>query len=66
MLSTATASKKYTLEHLALPRKHKGWFIRQAASKTHALLAECFGSVQTVPQLQIGRASCRERVCQYV
>lgn len=52
MLSTATASKKYTLEHLALPRKHKGWFIRQAASKTHALLAECFGSVQTVPQLR--------------
>ena len=51
MLST-TASKKYTLEHLALPRKHRGWFILQAASKTHALPAECFGSVQTVPQLR--------------
>src|SRR3546814_8183112 len=29
-------------------------------------LAECFSSATTCPVQEIGRASCRERVCQYV
>src|SRR3546814_11880321 len=54
------------LEHGAVWHEAGGWALREALGDPKAIVpaAKTIGALGT--RLKIGRASCRERVCQYV